>query len=256
MAVLQHVGSGYTRDRALRDIAESSLWPYSLRAAAGHTYPYHHHETDETLYVIDGELLFTAEHTQEQRSVRSGDKMLIAAGQGHTVKAIADTTYLMGLRDFIPLEDFPVWHEPADLTVFFTTLAQQFAEAEQYPAEPRDYSATRSRQHPREKETGEAFYRRLLADDLKFRRAGGPPPVDKDAFLAGLTNPKNITTAIGVSEIEVIPFSADLVLVSLVVTLTGQRGGNAIDKGRYRNVRVFARNPGEWQCLLWFNTPA
>ena len=122
--------------------------------------------------------------------------------------------------------------EAANVTKFFETLAQQFADAERYPTEPRDYSATRGSGFGVKLETGEQFYERVLADGLKFRRAGGPPPIDKTTFLKGLTNPNNTTDAIGVSNIEVIPYSANLVMVALVVTLTGRRGGNAIVGGR------------------------
>ena len=150
--------------------------------------------------------------------------------------------------------------QPADpatnLTTFSETLAQQFADAERYPSEPRDYSATRGPGFAVKLETGEQFYERVLADGLKFRRAGGPPPIDKTTFLKGLTNSDNTTDAIDVSNIEVIPYGANLVMVALVVTLTGRRGGNAIMGGRYRNVRVFARETEEWRCVLWFNEPA
>ena len=144
----------------------------------------------------------------------------------------------------------------ANVTTFFESLAQQFADAERYPTEPRDYSATRGPGFTVKLETGEQFYERVLADGLKFRRACGPPPIDKTTFLKGLTSPNNTTDEIGASNIEVILYSANLVMVALVVTLTGRRGGNAIVGGGYRNVRVFARETDEWRCVLWFNEPA
>ena len=88
----------------------------------------------------------------------------------------------------------------ATVTTFFDTLAQQFADAERYPIEARDYSATRGQGFAIKLETGEQFYERVLADGLKFRRAGGPPAVDKAAFLKGLTNPDNTTEEISASE--------------------------------------------------------
>jgi uncharacterized cupin superfamily protein len=255
MSGIQHVAGRYTKERAAREISEKGLWPYSLHAAAGSTYPYHHHETDETLYVIEGELVFTEEQADRQYAVRAGDKMVIPARHGHTVRAVTKSKYIMGLKDFIPIEEFPVWHEPATPKTFFETLAHQFAEAEQYPTQARDYSETLSRQLPRNAETGEEFYKRMLAEGLKFRRAANAEPVDKAAFLKGLMNPDNRTDNIAASDVEVIEYSRDLVLVSLVVTLTGRRGGAEIVGGRFRNVRVFAREPGEWRCVLWFNIP-
>jgi hypothetical protein len=88
-----------------------------------------------------------------------------------------------------------------------------------------------------------------------FRRAGGPPAVDSATFLKGLLNPDNRTDEIAVSDVEVIEYSRDLVLTAVVVTLTGRRGGNEINGKQYRNVRIFRRDPGEWRCVLWFNTP-
>jgi hypothetical protein len=256
MSGIRHLGAGYTRQRVVTEIAENGLWPYSLHAPAGSTYPYHHHDTDETIYVIEGELLFTEEQTARPHTIKTGEKMIVDAACGHTTRALSDTTYIMGLKDFIPLQEFAVWHEPASPEAFFKALAQQFADAEQYPSQPRDYSSTLSRQLPRTPETGEQFYKRILSDRLQFRRAGGPPPVDKATFLRGLTNPDNRTDAIAIADVEVIEYSRDVVLVSLIVTLTGRRGGNEIKGGRYRNFRVFAREPGEWRCVLWFNNPA
>jgi uncharacterized cupin superfamily protein len=253
MSGIEHVAERYTKERAVREISEKGLWPYSLHAAAGSTYPYHHHETDETLYVIQGELVFIEEQADRQYTVKAGDKMVIPARHGHTVTAVTESKYIMGLKDFIPIEEFPVWHEPAAPKTFFETLAHQFAEAEQYPTQARDYSGTLSRQLPRNPETGEEFYKRMLAEGLKFRRAKTAGPVNKVAFLNGLTNPDNRTDNIVVSDVEVIEYSRDLTLVSLVVTLTGRRGGDEIVDQGYLNVRVFAREPGEWRCVLWFN---
>lgn len=231
-------GAFRTREEAIREIGEQGLWPYSLKAAAGNTYPSHHHKTDETLYLISGSLVFTEENdNREEHAVKPGDKLFIAAGQGHSVRAVKDTIYLMGLKDLLPLGEFPIWHEPKDRKRFFESLNRSFGEAEKEP------------------EAGEKFFRKVLAEKLKFRRAGGPEPIGKADFLRGVRSRDNETEEIHSSNIEVLDYSEDLVLVSLLVRLKGKRGGNVID-GTFRNTRVFVRDPAEWRCALWFNTPA
>ncbi len=226
-----------TKEEAIRQINEQGLWPYSLKAVASNTYPWHHHKTDETLYLISGSLVFTEEDDKQEYLVNPGDKMFIPAGRGHSVRAIEDTIYVMGLREFIPLEEFPIWHEAVKKQEYFESLNRQFGEAEKNPKD------------------GEKFFTEVLAEKLKFRRAGGPEPIGKTDFLKGLLSPDNETEEIQSSNVEVLDYSADLVLVSLLVRLKGKRGGKSIDR-TFRNTRVFVRDPGDWRCALWFNTPA
>src|SRR5262245_61612473 len=237
-----------TREDALQEISANGSWPYSLQATAGSTYPAHHHDTEETLYLLSGSLVFTEEDDGQEHRVEPGDKMLIPTGQGHSVRAVEESVYLMGLKRFIPLEGFPIWHAPANAEEYFVALNRKFGEAEQDPERPVELEGVRF-------ENGRRFFEQVLARNLKFRRAGGGEPIGKEAFLEGLRAPGNETEAIQSSEIEVLGYSRDLVLVSLLVYLKGRRGGRPID-ATFRNTRVFVRDPGEWRCVLWFNTPA
>jgi len=96
------------------------------------------------------------------------------------------------------------------------------------------------------------FFRRYLADDLQFRRAGGTV-VDKTAFLKDLGAPGNTTERLDPGDIEVLLFKEDLALCSMVVRFKGVRGGKPVD-GVFRNTRVFTRIDQVWKCALWFNT--
>jgi uncharacterized protein YjlB len=225
------------KEEAMREIGEKGLWPYSLGAAARNTYPAHHHKTDEMLYLISGSLVFTEGDDGQEHPVKPGDKMLIPADQGHSVRAVEDSVYLMGLKEFIPIEAFPIWHEPGNRKQFFESLNRKFGEAEKNPVE------------------GEHFFREVLSEKLQFRRAGGFDPIGKADFLKGLSSPDNETEVIRSSEVEVLDYFENVVLVSLLVYLKGKRGGKAVD-ATFRNTRVFVRDPGEWRCVLWFNAPA
>lgn len=232
-----YTGAFQSKEEAVREIGAQGLWPYSLDAAAGDTYPAHHHKTGEVFYLISGSLVFTEEDDGQEHPVQPGDKMLIPAGQGHSVRAVADSIYLMGLKEFIPIEVFPIWHEPEDRRQFFDTLNRKFGDAEKSPVE------------------GEAFFREVLSERLQFRRAGGGDPIGKADFLKGLRSPDNETDEIRSWGVEVLEYSRDVTLVSLLVHLKGKRGGKAID-ATFRNTRVFLREQGMPRCVLWFNTPA
>ena len=96
------------------------------------------------------------------------------------------------------------------------------------------------------------FFRHYLADDLQFRRASGIV-VDKTTFLKDLGAPGNANERLEPGDIEVLLFSEDLALCSLVVRFKGVRGGKPVD-GMFRNTRVFTMIERVWKCALWFNT--
>ena len=96
------------------------------------------------------------------------------------------------------------------------------------------------------------FFRHHLADGLRFRRASGTV-VDKITFLKDLATPGNTNERLEARQIEVLPFSVDLAVCSMVVDFKGLRGGTRAE-GQFRNTRVFVRSEGAWKCALWFNS--
>ncbi len=96
------------------------------------------------------------------------------------------------------------------------------------------------------------FFRRYLADDLKFRRASGTV-VDKTTFLKDLGASGNTTERLEPGDIEVLLFNENLALCSTAVLFKGLRGGKPVD-GVFRNTRVFMRLEHMWKCAIWFNT--
>lgn len=103
-----------------------------------------------------------------------------------------------------------------------------------------------------EREGDVAFFRRHLADGLRFRRASGKV-VDKDTFLKDLRAAGNTNEILDASDIEVLPYGEDLAVVSVRIRFKGTRGGMPVD-GVFRNIRVFVRAGGVWTCAVWFNT--
>lgn len=96
------------------------------------------------------------------------------------------------------------------------------------------------------------FFRCHLADGLRFRRANGKV-VDKITFLKDLGAPENKTDRAGAQQIEVLPYSADLAVCTMVVDFKGTRGGTP-GEGLFRNTRVFVRSEGLWKCAVWINS--
>jgi quercetin dioxygenase-like cupin family protein len=65
-------------------------------APAAH-YAAHHHDHDESLWVVDGEITFAAEGTKLR--LGAGDRLMLPAGTVHTAHAgPAGATYLIGQR--------------------------------------------------------------------------------------------------------------------------------------------------------------
>lgn len=95
------------------------------------------------------------------------------------------------------------------------------------------------------------FMRTVLADDLRFRRAGGTI-IDKARYLTDLTNKENTTVQNDSEDIEV-SVAEETAVVSLVVHAEGTRGDKPM-KGNYRNVRVFRKDPDGWKLTIWVNT--
>jgi Domain of unknown function (DUF4440) len=100
-----------------------------------------------------------------------------------------------------------------------------------------------------EKKPDEAFLKRILADDLIFRRASGKV-VNKKEYLEDLLNPDNTYEYLISEDVKPTVYEG-LAVVSLRVRTKGKRGITNFE-GTYRNIRLFLKNK-EWQCVMWFN---
>ena len=105
-----------------------------------------------------------------------------------------------------------------------------------------------------EKQRDDAALKRILADDLIFRRASGIV-VDKSTYLEELLKPENTYNYICSEVIDVkLSKSQTVAIVALHVRAKGKRGENLFE-GVYRNIRIFQKGEQGWQCHMWFNEP-
>jgi hypothetical protein len=100
---------------------------------------------------------------------------------------------------------------------------------------------------------GVDFFRDLLDQSLRFRRAGGDI-VTREEFLIDLANPLN-----GRETIEPIgPVSCALfervAVVTVLLHVVGHNGAKKFD-GLFRNIRIFHRETAQpaWRLKMWFN---
>ncbi|MBA5871656.1 MAG: DUF4440 domain-containing protein [Nitrospira sp. CR2.1] len=91
-----------------------------------------------------------------------------------------------------------------------------------------------------------AWFNTILSDHLIFRRADGSM-VDKQAFLKSLDNPNRFLTR-HMEDAHIIALG-DRALVFLVVRTT--EGDGAVN--RYRNIRLFSKQPNTWMLQRWYN---
>jgi hypothetical protein len=103
-----------------------------------------------------------------------------------------------------------------------------------------------------EKNRDERFFRRVLANGLRFRRADGSE-AGKGDYIEALKDPRNTYDSLESRDIEVIVFDGRTALVSLRVAARGTRSGAPFE-GSFRNTRLFVRQRGSWKCAVWFNS--
>ncbi|MEO8602440.1 MAG: cupin domain-containing protein [bacterium] len=73
-----------------------SVWQWS--DAPGADYTPHHHDHDESLWVVAGEITFGAEG--RELLLHAGDRLMLPAGTVHTARAgIEGATYLVGEKE-------------------------------------------------------------------------------------------------------------------------------------------------------------
>jgi hypothetical protein len=123
------------------------------------------------------------------------------------------------------------------------------------PADVEAIRATNVSMHAEEKRGAEGlpFFRNLLDQTLRFRRASGAVAT-RDEFLIDLANPLNRRDRIEpVGEIacEVYENSA---VASVLLRVEGRNGDTPV-KGLFRNIRIFHRDGAgkPWMLKVWFN---
>ena len=102
-----------------------------------------------------------------------------------------------------------------------------------------------------EKNRNEDFFRSVLADGMRFRRADGSE-TNKDDYIQALKDPRNTYDTLESSDVEAIVYDGRTALVSLRVVARGQRAGKPFE-GSFRNTRLFVKEGGNWRCAVWLN---
>jgi quercetin dioxygenase-like cupin family protein len=78
-------------------LADEGFQVFSWRDAPGADYQPHAHDCDETLWVVDGEIVFGVEGREYR--LRPGDRLMLPRGTTHTARAGKDgAAYLIGQR--------------------------------------------------------------------------------------------------------------------------------------------------------------
>jgi hypothetical protein len=215
-----------TEGEVMQFIHQHRLWPYFVRHEPGEVYPAHYHQTDETLFLLEGQMEFK-DKQGKLFAVSPGQKLVIPEGTVHSVTIGAQgAAYIMGLGERIPLEEFPVFLPPAR-PEFIGLLETNYLIAE--------------------KETSaddEQFFRDHLSKDLRFVRA--PGACDKlDDFISKLPQGKGLRRVSRRVDLKAV---GEFVLATLFVEM---------DSGTYLNVRVFRKEQdGAWRCVRWANLTA
>ena len=100
---------------------------------------------------------------------------------------------------------------------------------------------------------GVGFYRELLDQSLRFRRANGAV-VTRDEYLIDLANPENTRDEIEpVGSIECTVYE-NTAVASVLLRVKGMNAGTPLS-GLFRNVRIFHREAPDkpWRLKVWFN---
>jgi quercetin dioxygenase-like cupin family protein len=81
--------------RAMLEREGFSVWQWT--DAPGSTYAPHHHDHDESIVCVEGEMTFGAEG--QHLTLRPGDRLMLPGGTTHTAEAgKSGATYLIGER--------------------------------------------------------------------------------------------------------------------------------------------------------------
>jgi hypothetical protein len=115
--------------------------------------------------------------------------------------------------------------------------------------------ALNAQMHAEEKRgaDGLGFYRELLDQTLRFRRANGAV-VTRDEYLIDLANPANRREQIEpVGPIDCTVYE-NTAIASVLLRVKGDNAGAPL-AGSFRNVRIFHREAPDkpWRLKVWFN---
>ena len=100
---------------------------------------------------------------------------------------------------------------------------------------------------------GLGFYRELLDQTLRFRRASGAV-VTREEYLIDLADPANTRDEIeAVSAIDCNVYE-NTAVASVLLRVKGMNAGKPLS-GLFRNVRIFHREAPDkpWRLKVWFN---
>jgi len=88
-------GGGVREDELRRALEEEGFDVFRWRDEAGADYQPHSHDHDESLWVLDGEIVFGT--SGRELRLKAGDRLLLPRGTVHTARAgAAGATYLIG----------------------------------------------------------------------------------------------------------------------------------------------------------------
>lgn len=96
----------------------------------------------------------------------------------------------------------------------------------------------------------EAYFKNILSDDLRFKRASGKF-VNKSLYLEEL----GLTTydILKASAIEIIPIDEKSAYTISKVEANGKTPDDSEFKGNFRNTRFFRKKGTEWELYAWYN---
>jgi quercetin dioxygenase-like cupin family protein len=71
----------------------------------GSSYAPHRHRDDETLYIVAGSMEFTDLSAGKTHHLVAGDKLMLPARVPHAAHTTEGTTYIMGIRTLVALDE-------------------------------------------------------------------------------------------------------------------------------------------------------
>jgi len=80
---------------AIQDISDAGWWPISWRDAPGDVYEAHKHDSDLTLYLVEGSIELGLD--ADIYHMNPGDKLELPSFTVHTAKSTEGATYIIGM---------------------------------------------------------------------------------------------------------------------------------------------------------------
>jgi hypothetical protein len=212
---------------AYKLICDQGFWPYYIEHPPDKAVRMHYHQTDETLYLLKGEMTFT-NRAGNRFILRPGNKLFIPEGALHSVVIGHEgAAYIMGLMERIPLETF---------SVYLPDNGPEFATLLEINYDSSDW----------ENEGKKQEFAPILSKDFTFVGADGrcSGKGDENAGFIG-TRTKGGDRKSRHVELKTWPGYEDVVFVSLLVEMAGKT---------FLNMRAFQREEDRsWRCVRWSN---